>query len=58
VISDLGANCIAALDHAERYRVLVMKAEDRGEREAFERIVELYVKIAEELEALMDRPER
>ena len=30
-------------------------AKDRGERESYERIVELYVEIAEELEALMDR---
>ena len=27
---------------------------DRGERECYERIVELYVRIAEELEALID----
>jgi hypothetical protein len=52
---DLKAKCIAALDRAEEYRVLAIKAEDRGAREAFERIVELHVKIAEELEALLER---
>jgi hypothetical protein len=32
--------------------VLAIGSRDRGEREAYERIVELYVKIAEELEAI------
>jgi hypothetical protein len=31
-----------------------MRAKERGEREAYERIVELYVEIAEELDALID----
>jgi hypothetical protein len=47
------ANLLAALDHAEEYRVLAMRSRDRGEREAYERIVELYIRIAEELEVLM-----
>ena len=55
MIIDLKARCIAVLDRAEEYRVLAIKTEDRGAREAFERIVELHVKIAEELEALLER---
>ena len=43
----------AALDHAEDYRGLAIRARDRGEREVYERIVELYVMIAEELEKLL-----
>jgi hypothetical protein len=46
---------LAVLDHAEAYRVLAMRSRDRGEREHYERIVELYVSIAEELEALMEK---
>jgi hypothetical protein len=50
---DPKAKLLAVLDHAEEYRVLAIKSRDRGERERYERIVELYVRIAEELEALM-----
>jgi hypothetical protein len=42
------------LDNAEEYRGLAMRAKERGEREAYEHIVELYVEIAEELDALID----
>jgi hypothetical protein len=52
---DPGAKLLAVLDHAEKYRGLAMRAKDRGEREAYERIVELYVEIAEELERPIDR---
>jgi len=45
---------LAVLDHAEEYRVLAVRSRYRGEREGYERIVELYVRIAEELEALID----
>jgi hypothetical protein len=45
---------LAVLDHAEEYRGLAIRAKDRGERKTYERIVELYVQIAEELEALME----
>jgi len=48
------AKLLAVLDHAEEYRGLAIRAKDRGEREIYERIVELYVEIAEELEALID----
>ena len=48
------AKLLAVLDHAEEYRGLALRAKDRGERGAYERIVELYVEIAEELEALID----
>jgi hypothetical protein len=43
----------AALDQAEQYRSLAIRARDRGEREVYERIVELYVMVAEELEKLV-----
>jgi hypothetical protein len=48
------AKLLAVLDHAEEYRGLAIRAKDRGAREIYERIVELYVEIAEELEALID----
>jgi hypothetical protein len=51
---DPRAKLLAVLDHAEEYRGLVIRARDRGEREIYERVVELYVEIAEELEALID----
>jgi hypothetical protein len=51
---DPKAKLLAVLDQAEGYRGLAIRARDRGEREAYERIVELYVAIAEELEALID----
>jgi hypothetical protein len=35
-------------------RRLAIRAKDRRERESYVRIVELYVEIAEELEALID----
>jgi hypothetical protein len=52
---DPRAKLLAVLDHAEDFRGLAIRAKDRGEREAYERIVELYVEIAEELEWLIDR---
>jgi hypothetical protein len=52
---DPRAKLLAVLDHAEEYRGLALRAKDRGERNSYERIVELYVEIAEELEALIDR---
>jgi hypothetical protein len=51
---DPKAKLIAVLDNAEEYRALAIRAKDRGERESYERIVELYVEIAEQLEALID----
>lgn len=45
---------LAVLDQAEGYRVLAIRSRDRGERESYEHIVELYVKIAEELETMLD----
>jgi hypothetical protein len=50
---DPSAKVLAVLD-AEEYRGLATRAKDRGEREIYERIVELYVEIAEEFEALID----
>ena len=52
---DPKAKLLAILDTAERYRGLAIRAKDRGKRETFERIVELYVEIAAELERLIDR---
>jgi hypothetical protein len=51
---DFNAKLFAVLDLAEAYRSLAMSAKDRGERECYERIVELYVNIAEELETLIE----
>ncbi len=51
---DLKAKLLAALDQAEAYRALAVKSRDRGEREVYERIVELYVEIVEQLERLID----
>ena len=45
---------LAALDQAEAYRSLAIRSRDRRERERYECIVELYVRIAEELEELID----
>ena len=52
---DPKAKLLAVLDHAEEYRGLAIRAKDRGEREIYEGIAELYVKIAEELESLILR---
>ena len=51
---DLKSKLLAALDQAEGYRVLAIRSRDRGQRESYERIVELYVSIAEKLEAMID----
>jgi hypothetical protein len=51
---DPEAKLLAVLDKAEEYRGLPMRAKDRRERECYVRIVELYVEIAEELEALIN----
>jgi hypothetical protein len=56
VTIDLRDKLLAALDQAEAYRVLAIRSRDRGERETYERIVELYVRIAEELEAMINGP--
>jgi len=42
---------IAAFGNAQEYLDLAISAQDRGEREFDERIAELYLKIAQELEA-------
>ena len=51
MITDLKTKMLAALDQAEDYRGLVVRARNRGEREAYERIVDHYVMIADELES-------
>jgi hypothetical protein len=47
-------NLIAALSKAQEYVDLAVSAKDRGERMFYERIAALYLKIAQELEAMMD----
>jgi hypothetical protein len=51
---DPRAKLLAVLDNAEEYRGLAIRAKDRREHECYVRIVEPYVEIAEELEALID----
>jgi hypothetical protein len=50
---DLKPRLIAALGNAQEYIDLATSAKDRGERAFYERIAELYIKIARELEALV-----
>jgi hypothetical protein len=51
---DLKARMLAVLDQADGYRVLAMRSRNRRERESYENIVGLYVRIAEQLEAMID----
>ena len=55
MLTDPETKLLAALDHAEDYRGLAIRSRDRGEREVYERIVELYVEIAEQIERLLDK---
>ena len=55
--ADIKAKLIAVLDQAEGYRVLAIRSRDRGDRESCEHIVELYVRIAEQLETMLDGDE-
>jgi hypothetical protein len=41
---DPKAKLLAVLDTAEKYCGLAIRAKDRGERETYERIAELYVR--------------
>jgi hypothetical protein len=41
------------LGYAQEYLDLAISAKDRGEREFYERIAELYLKIAQVFEAMM-----
>jgi hypothetical protein len=50
---DPHAKLVEALDHAQEYLDLAIKAQDRGEREFYERICD-YMRIAQEFEALID----
>jgi hypothetical protein len=45
---------ITALGNAQEYLDLATSAKDRGEREFYERLAGLYLKIARELEALVE----
>ena len=51
---DPHAQMAEALDRAQEYLDLAIKARDRGEREFYERILKLYFRIAEECEAWID----
>ena len=51
---DLKSRLIAALGNAHEYIELATSAKDRGERAFYERIAELYIKIAQELDALVE----
>jgi hypothetical protein len=44
---------VDVLGNAQKYLDLATKSTDRGERELYERIVALYLKIAQELETLI-----
>ena len=44
---------IAVLGNVRDYLDLAVSTKDRGEREFYERVAELYLKIAQELEAMM-----
>jgi hypothetical protein len=43
---------IAVLGNVQEYLDLAASTKDRGEREFYERIAQLYLKIAQELEAM------
>ena len=51
---DPKSRLIAALGNAQEYIDLAASAKDRGEREFYERIAELYIRIAQELEVLVE----
>ena len=44
---------IAVLGNVQEYLDLAASTKDRGEREFYQRIAELYLKIAQELEAML-----
>ena len=52
---DPKAKLIDILGNAQEYLDLATKSTDRGERELYERIVALYLKIAQELETLINK---
>jgi hypothetical protein len=52
---DPKAKLVDVLGNAQEYLDLATKSTDRGERELYERIVALYLKIAQELETLIDK---
>jgi hypothetical protein len=50
---DPNPKLIAALGNAQECLDLAVSTKDRGEREFYERIAKLYLKIAQELEVMM-----
>lgn len=54
MLIDPKAKLMDTLNQVETYIGLAIKAEDRGERECYEQMAELYLKIAEHLEALIE----
>ncbi len=54
-MTDHVAKLAEVLDRAREFLDLACQTTDRGEREMYERTVELYLKIAGELEVVSDR---
>ncbi len=55
LLNDPEAKLADVLRQAQQYLDLAVRAEDRDEREVYKRIVELYLRIANELESVSDR---
>ena len=55
LLIDPEAKLADVLRQAQQYLDLAVLAEDRDEREVYKRIVELYLRIANELESVSDR---
>ncbi len=55
LLIDPEAKLADVLRQAQQYLDLAVRAEDRDEREVYKRIVELYLRIANELESVSDR---
>ncbi len=55
LLIDPEAKLADVLRQAQQYLDLAVRAEDRDEREVYKHIVELYLRIANELESVSDR---
>ncbi len=55
LLNDPEAKLADVLRQAQQYLDLAVRAEDRDEREVYKHIVELYLRIANELESVSDR---
>jgi len=54
-VTDHIATLAEVLRRSQQYLDLASRVKDHGERELYKRIVELYLKIAGELESISDR---